>query len=768
MSFTMELAAAWALSPVKAVRDRRRAAALEEDAAISGSPTRSMDFPMVDEPAVEDMVDELEEENETLAAISTDRSVVIRKLAMAPLDFDAPQEVTPIPPCARQRSRKIRVLPTLGEQAYFEEDAPTCVNTVVKPKKKTSHLPKPSRSEKIKELIDEAVHNSNTGDEDEAIKIYKKAIKIADVEVAKLKGQLNKSLAKHPLALASIQTRIQEDMLELVLLAGKIKIEMAHLYERQGDYDNAIETCKEARSLYRKQRKRSPQPAEGSETNESGSASRSPAEGSVTNESGNASPDSRSCNGSKGSSDSDRSIVWYVACPDLERLIRSSTYLLERLTKAHETYEDRKKMIEEILMLRQEIGSTIDVQYRRKLYAKAESMAKNAVAIESATLGELHPQVANTLQLLAALTMEQQHDKRGRRDQAIQYLLKGLGINLASLGPKHPRTGQDLLRMARLYQQPVIPGVAPDVSGSRQDEDRSIQYFTQAAEIFRGVKRGHKVVGSILNDVAVIYVARKDYRRALELLNDALSSYEAAFDEEASESDDMSGTTGTIGSICIDVVQVWRNMGECHMNLREFSKAIEAFVNALEAQREARQKHDSVSESESDDLDSAGEEKSFLVHLMLMINDESIADTLRRLGKAFAAAEKYKEAMVVYREALHIHRTGVNDALSLARFRVNPEVPGKQDQLANTMFCIAEVCLAANSYADAIRIFNDSMQLRIASDAGRPENQRCNMVHCAMCLVGIANVHFKKHEYVEAHKLYNNALFFCEAQGLYR
>lgn len=392
-------------------------------------------------------------------------------------------------------------------------------------------------------------------------------------------------------------------------------------------------------------------------------------------------------------------------------------------------------------------------------------MAKNAVKIERTTLGEMHPQVADTLQILSALSLEQQNDKPGSRDKAIQYLLQGLDINQNSLGKKHPRTGQDLLRMARLYQQPAVPGAAPDVAVSRQDEDRTIQYYRQAADIFRGVKNGQKVVGSILNDLAVINVARRDFSKALELLQESLASYEADVDEESSETCD-SDTSGSVGSICIDVVQVWRNMGECHMNLRDFKLAIESFINALDIQRDARQKHDYV--SESDDLESVGEEKSFWVHLMQMINDESIADTLRRLGKAFAAAGKSQEAMVVYREAMQIHRTAVKDALTLARFRINPELPGKQDQLANTLFCIAEVCVATEDYAGASRIFNESMQLRIASDGRRLENQRCNMVHCAMCLVGIANVHSKKNEFVEAHKLYNSALFFCEAQGMRR
>ena len=83
------------------------------------------------------------------------------------------------------------------------------------------------------------------------------------------------------------------------------------------------------------------------------------------------------------------------------------------------------------------------------------------------------------------------------------------------------------------------------------------------------------------------------------------------------------------------------------------------------------------------------------------------------------------------------------------------------------MFCIAELYNMAGNAAEAVRVFNESMQLRVSSDKNRQESQRCNMVHCAMCLVGIANVHTHKGEHMEALQLYNNALYFCEAQGMH-
>jgi tetratricopeptide (TPR) repeat protein len=759
MSFTLELAAAWARSPVKAARNRRRMMQKSaDDDASKRSPTRTMDFPL------DDTVDDsLEDDGDEISAIiRSDHTSIVRQLSFAPLDIDAPEEVTPIPLFHRQRPLKVKVLPTLVEDSHVEVFTSTPITTCIKIRKK-SFLPKPSRCEKVHELVNEAEEHAGTGDEEEAIKVYDKAVRMAESELQKLKGQLKKSLDMHPCAVPSIQTRVQQDMLDLVLLIGKVKTDMVYLYERQGDYENAISACQDVRAIYKRQKKRSPQPSTLTRATSSNLDQENPAEFESTSVSSSkdASTESKS-RGSKGTSDSDRSIVWYVACEDIDKRIKSSSILLDRLVKAKESYEDRRKMVEEILMLRQEIAATVDASEKNKLYSRAEVMTKNALLVERSSLGEMHPQVADTLQLLSSIYLEQQHLKPGNRDKAIQYMLQGLEINMKTLGRKHPRTGQDLLRMARLYQQPVMTSAGIAAFGTRKDEDRAIEYFRQAADIFRGVKSGHKVVGSILNDLSVIFVSRREFETALGLLQESLAAYDADVEEDCSTSFEDSSTS--LYNICIDIVQVWRNIGECHMQMKDPKKAIEAFINALDAQRDARHKHDSI--SESDDLDSVSDEKSYLFHLLRMINDESIADTLRRLGKAFAAAGKLQEALVVFREAMQIHRMAVNDALTFARFNPNPELPGKEDQLACTLYSIAEIYTFSGQSNEAIRVFNESMQLRISSDSRRPEDQRCNMVHCAMCLVGIASVHAKKEEYVVAYKLYNNALRYCEAQGM--
>jgi tetratricopeptide (TPR) repeat protein len=413
MSFSLELAASWARSPVKAVRNRRRHMQKSSDEEASNrSPTRVMEFPVVD------ITDEmLDDEGEAITAyIRNERSSIVRQLSFAPYDVDAPVEIAPIPPFKRQRHLKVKTLPTLLEDKKVEAFAPVNVTTLIKIKKK-SYMPKPSRTDKVQELIKEAEELAGTGDEDEAIKVYEKAIRMAESEITKLKGLLRKSVDKHPTAVRSIQTRIQQDMMELVLMIGKTKTDMVYIYERQGDYDNAIEACKEVKHLYRKQKKRSPPSNQPQQVRSESVGLSAPYDADVVSVSSK-STDSKS-RGSKSSGDSDKSIVWYVTCADIDYHIRCTSILLSRLTRASASYEERKKIAEEILMLRQEIAGTTDPMEREKLYSRCEAMTISAVQTERSYLGDMHPQIADTLQLLSAIYLEQQSMKRGYREKAI-------------------------------------------------------------------------------------------------------------------------------------------------------------------------------------------------------------------------------------------------------------------------------------------------------------------------------------------------------------
>lgn len=297
-----------------------------------------------------------------------------------------------------------------------------------------------------------------------------------------------------------------------------------------------------------------------------------------------------------------------------------------------------------------------------------------------------------------------------------------LSIDLKSLGPRHPRTGNDYLRIARIYD-------------SQKQWDFSKKYLHISADVYQELDQ--IVFGSILNDIAVIHLACKEYNIALELFSKVLALY----DKHAGDKN--------LGST--DTVPILRNIAECLFKQEKFEKAKLALHNALDLQRSARKLNDAALE-----LDFHATEVS-----ARLIDDESIADTMRRIGKTCFAANQYSESLRLYKDAMISHRTAVADSVLSGDHLTLVE---KQDQLAHTLYCIAEVYHAVSEFAGALRIYEESLQLRIDSDGLRSEKK--NLIHCSMCLVGMANNHMKQRDYLEAYHLYTGALSYCDQQGM--
>jgi tetratricopeptide (TPR) repeat protein len=216
---------------------------------------------------------------------------------------------------------------------------------------------------------------------------------------------------------------------------------------------------------------------------------------------------------------------------------------------------------------------------------------------------------------------------------------------------------------------------------------------------------------------------------------------------------------------------------KCHVVAKYFTAAIASFLVALEIQRKAAAARcinnkcmmECTEDSSLDDSD-----KSPTAVLSRTINnhkefanDESIADTLRRLGKTYLVVQRYQEAHAVLQESVQLFRHALANAETLASAGLTGiAVSSKQDELTATLYFLAQFHEATGSYEAAIRIYNELMQLCLASDSMQRPDEKRIMVHCTMCLTGLANVCYRQENFMEAHKMYNKALFFCEAQNI--
>lgn len=281
------------------------------------------------------------------------------------------------------------------------------------------------------------------------------------------------------------------------------------------------------------------------------------------------------------------------------------TLMIEKLELSSKTLVGRCSSLEKIEQLRREIAAIPDINQKKQLYQEVESTAAQLNMTEIDALGKVHPQVADTLQLQSTIALEQ-----NKHDDAIEYLEKAIKINKRCLGLKHPRTGQFYLRLARIR---LCRGI----------ESLALECFGEATTILRHSRKFFRVLGSTFNDVAVIYIRRREFDLVTHNLHQALKFYDRATQQPSNHGPFEHYTCG----ISKDSIQVLRNLGECYIKMNNFVLASDALLQVLQLQRDARKVHDNVKDL---DLGILGVER-FLVSL---IDDKSIADTLVRLGRA--------------------------------------------------------------------------------------------------------------------------------------
>jgi tetratricopeptide (TPR) repeat protein len=411
---------------------------------------------------------------------------------------------------------------------------------------------------------------------------------------------------------------------------------------------------------------------------------------------------------------------------DEDDQLEQMEHMLERLALAKASYTERKLLHQEAAHVKSCLVSEVDPDVKERLYDELFNVLATVLEMEQDSLGKMHPQVADTIAMIA-----QVHADRRETAEALETMHSSVSIMRLTLGHLHPRTATALRDLARMYES--------------KDSDRAIQVYEAAIEAFRGWGYGnyHAMVGSTLNNIAVIYIQRGDLDGAVEKLSDALAAYESGVEQG--------------NAINPEVAQVWKNLGECYSLRKEWESALFAYTSALGVQQDARRCRD-VLDSDSVDVSLDGP-------LVLEgADDSSFADTMLRLAKATAALGQYDEAVKIYEEALHIYRLMLHKATVEAEGHPSADMVEAQDRVAHTLYCIAETQEKNVQYDEAVALYTEAFDLRLRSDAVR-EHRRANMVHCAMCLAGIGSVHMHQHEYTDACLVLKESLHFLEAHG---
>jgi tetratricopeptide (TPR) repeat protein len=581
---------------------------------------------------------------------------------------------------------------------------------------------------KMKQLSEQASGLAARGEEEEAIKLYKKAVRMGMADMKKIPVQLKQAVVTHHVAaIESISERLHEDWIAVGLQTAEIATSLAFLQERLANYAAAIDCASEAVDVCRKQlvfmEKRYPSGAK-----------------------------------------------------EILRMIEHLLSLIAQYELAQVKANELTTLTEEIHGLRLKTAMpTTSIQKKKELYKKATDKALAAKKLQVKVCGgETNPLVADMDTLLGTIALEQEDQAT-----AIKYMAGAIAVTAMSLGMKHPRTGTRMLQLARAYSSPKFPKKSAH-------EQTAIEYYNMAIDVARSSRCSADLVASALNSVASIYMDRKDYNMCIRLLTGCLEEYS------------NTGESGDVNGFCWDTIQVWKNLGVCYMECKQFGNARTAYANALHIQRRGKKIYNSrlnaIPATKRGSAQSVyfGEDDEYDIPPLFLVDDPSITDTLRCLGKAFVADGCREQGRLFISEANVIDNL-YNKSLkkrkkwrpSIRKKRSDDEksVEGQaQEQLAQTLYEVAELHDSRGDFYQALRLYHESMQLRLFGAGGGPFSAKENSsstasgdgnqagrgweVHSAMCLVGMGGVHMKQNEYVDAHKVFRKAFNFCKAHEI--
>jgi tetratricopeptide (TPR) repeat protein len=593
-----------------------------------------------------------------------------------------------------EKEKKNVKMPTLEETPCFSDETAVTDNKklLLSVKDDKSVQPRERKARKSPEgeedsaldhkainyLKDEASRFALRGNENKALRSYKKALRLTRKEVSRIKRQFQLAATKQQYSRQTIGILLHDEWAEVALVIADIRTMMAIIHERVADYGKAIECCKEARDIYDRQ----------------------------------------------VAFDQKHNTEESIYVPNVEQM----AHMVNKMEVARDTFSVRRKLHVDSLHIQKQLKVTKDPAVKDLLFDTIFDKLSSLLSVELDSLGESHPQVADTLGFLSQIYVERQE-----MDKALDAMDRAVTIAELSLGVLHPRTGEKYRELARIYEQ---------LHRDDGDTEIAILYYEKAINTYKescGDNSG--VVGSILNDVGVLHIQREEFDDAVNKLSDALASYESS--------------VGKSDGICADTVQVWRNLAECYVLRKEWESAAMAFTSALEVQRDAKTLHERGTSKDGTSLP-----------VPALASDESIGDTLKRLAKVNTSQARYDQAVLYLTEALMIYQASFNSAQENAVGGPTLDLADKQDQVAHTLYCIAEVKETDGKHDEAATLYGEALQLRKFSDSQRPNWKKVNRVHCAMCLVGIGSVKMQMKRFSDAFKVYNEALQFCKAQNL--
>jgi len=228
------------------------------------------------------------------------------------------------------------------------------------------------------------------------------------------------------------------------------------------------------------------------------------------------------------------------------------------------------------------------VYYAQGSYAQAETYYQQALTLRRATLGEEHPDNAQSFNSLAVL-----YRVMGDNAKAQDFYQQALRIVRTAFGAQHPDVAQILNNLALLYD-------------AQNDLPHEEELLLQAYQIWQAtLPENHPTIATVLDNLATVSHARGDYAQAEQRFTHALAMRRAA-----------------LGNEHLDVALSLNNLGVLYDAQGQYGLAEPLYQEALAIQ-----------------------------HTTLKDSHPDMAQTLRNLAGLYAATQRYSEALAILQQA---------------------------------------------------------------------------------------------------------------------
>lgn len=216
--------------------------------------------------------------------------------------------------------------------------------------------------ETILSLLADAAELAAIGKESEALQIYSNAIDKVSHLSKKLKRAFEDTKLHQPIQEREmLRQSIQLDIRHALMIAGKSLFACTRLHELSGSYDLAISTCQESQKVYNEVKNMQP----------------------VNN------------------------LVQGQFCQDesIEELLLQINETMQQLKIASDLYSDRQYYVNEVIAIRKLMNTTSCSKNRSILYRQVTNHMKTLMKLERLSLGNDHPQIADSLRLQSVITL---------------------------------------------------------------------------------------------------------------------------------------------------------------------------------------------------------------------------------------------------------------------------------------------------------------------------------------------------------------------------